>query len=178
MKSKYRLLCEDQNSYFFEGVFLLSIQICFCVSLLWNYQLDLEKGFLNKPDILVQFNIFFSTLLLHFSTIVTIENGYIIMEFIVFHSEEFESPVFMFIYSILAIGTAFLVQLTNMLMLMNESTTQGIIGHFVEFKILLEVQSLYLGSRSNFAVKNSVADGVWITRDNEKIWGKKIKDGE
>tara|TARA_B110001450_G_C17460381_1_gene415945 strand:- start:234 stop:419 length:186 start_codon:yes stop_codon:yes gene_type:complete len=61
---------------------------------------------------------------------------------------------------------------------MNESTTQGIIGHFVEFKILLEVQSLYLGSRSNFAVKNSVADGVWITRDNEKIWGKKKKDGE
>jgi hypothetical protein len=59
------------------------------------------------------------------------------MEFIVFHSEEFENPLSIFFYTFVALFTALFVQLTNMLMLLNENTTEGIIGKFVQFKILL-----------------------------------------
>ena len=53
------------------------------------------------------------------------------MEFVVFHPDEFEAPGYMFVYSFMAISTAFLVQITNMLMLLNEDSTEGIIGKFV-----------------------------------------------
>jgi len=55
---------------------------------------------------------------------------------------------------------------------MNENTTEGIIAHFVKFKILLSVQQYFLKARTNFSVKKAVADGVEITRDMDKIYGK------
>ena len=58
---------------------------------------------------------------------------------------------------------------------MNEYTTEGIIAHFVKFKILLSVQAYFLKARSNFKVKAAVSKGVEITWDMDKINGDGIK---
>ena len=93
------------------------------------------------------------------------------MEFLVFHDEEFDSPSMMFFYSMFTIFTAIYIQLTNVAMILNDKTAEDVIAHFVEFKILLQVQDYYLKVRENLNVKKAAADGLTITRDYGKVFG-------
>jgi hypothetical protein len=62
----------------------------------------------NNPSIMIQINVFFSNMIMHFSVLATIRNGISMCKFVVFHSEEFDNPVEIFIFS-------FLVVFSNML---------------------------------------------------------------
>jgi hypothetical protein len=57
-----------------------------------------------------------------------------------------------------------------LLTLINENTTEGVIAHFVKFKILLSIQSYFLKARANFAVKKASND-IYITKNMGKIKG-------
>ena len=87
----------------------------------------------------MQINIFFTNMILHFSVLATIRNGIIMCKFIVFHSEEFDNPVEVFIFAFGVVFCNILGQFTNAVVLLQQSTVEGIIGKFVTFKILFQI---------------------------------------
>ena len=95
------------------------------------------------------------------------------MEFNVFHAEEFESPGFMYFYSVSIIATQIITVLTLMFSLLEQDTAVAIIHYFVRFKILIKIQDYYLKCRENFSIKGATADGLTITRNHDKIFGSK-----
>jgi hypothetical protein len=108
-KRKYKLVSEQQIQYFYEALFLIFIQIIFCISIISadEENPDAIESF-KKPSIAIQTNIFFSNMILHFSVLATIRNGIYMCKFVVFHPEEFDNPIEMFVF-------AFLVVFSNML---------------------------------------------------------------
>ena len=86
-KKKYKLLIEDQAEYYFESLFLLFVQTFFCIAVIYNIELNII--FKYELDPTLNLCLYFTSLILHFSTIYTIRNGIIMMKFVVYHSDEF-----------------------------------------------------------------------------------------
>jgi len=72
-KKKHNLLLEDQAEYYFESLFLLSIQAIFCMVIQDSIDLDFSKAYVT--DFTLNAVLFFTSLMLHFATIYTIRNG-------------------------------------------------------------------------------------------------------
>jgi len=74
-----------------------------------DYTMHIETGFIGNHKILIQFNVFFSCLILHFSTIPSVRNGIMMMKYVVFHYDEFENPYVLYLFTIFKISTALLI---------------------------------------------------------------------
>ena len=116
-------MSEQQIQYFYEALFLICIQVIFCISIV---SADLYSGTdeiksFEKPSIAIQVNIFFSNMILHFSVLATIRNGINMCKFIVYHSEEFDNPIEMFVFAFMVIFSNILGQFTNALVLLQQT---------------------------------------------------------
>ena len=107
-KKEYKLLNEDQASYFFECMFIMAIQIILftCLEIdYWTETHDPKKqnkgGYIN--DFTLQLVLFFCTFILHAYMLATIRNGITMCKFIVYHSEEFDNPIEMFVFASLVV---------------------------------------------------------------------------
>lgn len=85
---------------------------------------------------MIQVNVFFSNMIMHFSVLATIRNGITMCKFVVYHSEEFDNPVEMFIFAFMVVLSNVLGQVTNAFVLLEQHSVQDIIAKFVTFKIL------------------------------------------
>lgn len=112
---------------------------------------------------------------MHFSVLATIRNGITMCKFVVYHSEEFDNPVEMFIFAFMVVLSNVLGQVTNAFVLLEQHSVQDIIAKFVTFKILFQIQDYYLRARSNFKVKKAVADPLIIIPNAKKIFGNNRK---
>ena len=109
-KQKYKLLTEDQVSYYFESLFIVVIQFLLCISILKKlatptYQYDTELNLC----------MFFTNLVLHYGCIAIIRNGIQMCKFVVFHSEEFSNPIETFMLGLMIIFGNILCEITNAL---------------------------------------------------------------
>lgn len=139
-KKKYKLLLEDQASYFFESLMLMSIQIILCFFILTTSDYS-TISYIN--DWGLNLCMFFTNLCLHFSCILTIRNGLIMCKFVVYHSEEFGSPVAAFMMGLLLMCVNLLCAVTNMLESLKLDSVVKIISKFVAFKLLIQIQDFY-----------------------------------
>jgi hypothetical protein len=98
---------------------LIFIQIIFCISIISadEENPDAIESF-KKPSIAIQTNIFFSNMILHFSVLATIRNGIYMCKFVVFHPDEFDNPIEMFVFAFLVVFSNMLGQFTNALVLL------------------------------------------------------------
>lgn len=81
----------------------------------------------------------------------------------------------MFIFGCLVIFSNVLGQVTNAIILLKQTTVEGIISKFVTFKVLFQIQDYYLRTRGNFKVKAAVGDPLECVPDPIKIFGSKKK---
>ena len=66
------------------------------------------SGSFNNSAITMQINVFLCNLILHFSVLATIRNGLLMCKFVVYHFDEFDNPIPMFIFG-------FMVTFSNIL---------------------------------------------------------------
>ena len=59
--------------------------------------------------------LYLTTMIMHFCTIFTIRNGFIMLKYSLFHSEEFENPRAAFIFGLLVLFVNVLCAVTNLL---------------------------------------------------------------
>ena len=103
-KHKYKLLTEDQISYYFEAVFLCFIQITLCVAITASGELKIINHF-NEVEhpLLLQIAMFFTNSAMHYGSIAIVRNGIQMCKFVVFHYEEFTNPIEVFLLGICVI---------------------------------------------------------------------------
>ena len=109
-KKKYNLVLEDQVSYFFESLLLISMQVILCLGILTSGEVTVVWSYKFMPQV-VQF---FTNLAMHFGCIAIIRNGVQMMRFVIYHSDEFDNPQEVFILGILIILSNMLCEFTNM----------------------------------------------------------------
>jgi hypothetical protein len=103
-------LTEDQAGYFFESMFVISIQFILCIAI-WS-QHTAPIDFQDKFE--VNLAMFFTNLVLHYSSIMTVRNGIQMCKYVVYHGEKFQNPGFAFLLgSMLTIANVF-CSVTNM----------------------------------------------------------------
>lgn len=171
-KKKHNLLVEDQAEYYFEAIFLLTIQATFCIAILQN--MNWSKVTEYERDFLLNLVLFFTSLMLHFASIYTIRNGIQMCRFTVFHSDQLSHPLAAFMLGIFVILVNILCEVTNTLYSLSKSTVSDVIAKFVAFKILIQVQDYYTRQRANFSIKKEVgASPLVIIEDMSKVFGKK-----
>ena len=150
-KKEFKLLTQDQADYFFESFFIISIQFILCIAI-WSQRIDVV--FVKPFE--VNLAMFFTNLVLHFSSIATVRNGIQMCKYVVYHSDQFQNPNAAFFLGVmLAIANMF-CSVTNMYQTLQQSTVVAVIQKFVGFKILIQIQDYYLKSRSNFEIKRVV----------------------
>mmetsp|Transcript_31453 Transcript_31453/g.48113 ORF Transcript_31453/g.48113 Transcript_31453/m.48113 type:complete len:183 (-) Transcript_31453:204-752(-) len=152
VKKKFRLLRRDQSDYYFESLFILAVQLLLCVSII-------VSGGFNFPfvnDYALNLCLFFSCLVLHFSTLSCIRNGINMCKFVVYHPENFENPAGVFFLGFLIVCINILCAATNMMQSLTLTKPQDVIAKFVGFKLLIQVQDYYMRQRANFEVKKAV----------------------
>ena len=117
-KKKYFLSKDDVSEYFFESLFILSVQALLCVLVLIKgaWRKTIESPGLNSFQ--VNLAMFFTNLVLHFSCIATIRNGINMVKFVIYHKNEFDNPVGAFSLGILLVLVNILCACTNMLQAM------------------------------------------------------------
>lgn len=94
-------------------------------------------------------------------------------KFVVFHSEEFQSPVACFTFGVLVFFANIQCEITNAIATLSQKTVSGVISKFVAFKMMIQIQDYYLRQRHNFPVKAAVGDPLVINTNRERIFGAK-----
>ena len=134
-KKKHNLLLENQTEYYFEALFLLFVQSCFCIAVLT--QIEWSDVLTYKRDFAVNLVLFFTTLILHFASVCPIRNGLQMMRYTVFHHDQLTHPVAAFTLGILVISVNCLCEITNTIFLLTQSSVEDVISKFVAFKVLI-----------------------------------------
>lgn len=63
------------------------------------------------------------------------------------------------------------VATTNLFNSFKQTSIEGVIGKFVSFKVLLQIQDYYMRQRSNFRIKKAVqSDPLTVNPDKRKIF--------
>lgn len=174
-KKKYKLLIEDQAEYYFESLFLLFVQTFFCIAVIYN----IEVGTIFKYELDPTLNIclYFTSLILHFSTIYSIRNGIVMMKYVVYHSEEFQRPSAAFLLGLMTLLTNCFCGVTNLIYSLTLNDVNTVIAKFVAFKILVQLQDYYLRQRSSFEIRQAVLQNPLIIKaDQRKVYGSLQKD--
>ena len=169
MKKKYRIMAEEQVSYYFESLFLVTIQVIFCLVVLMGGSIEMK--FTN--DFKINLAQYFTTLVLHYSCIAIIRNGIQMCKFVVYHSEEFENPLAAFSLGLLVIFGNVLCAVTNGLKSLSYTKMDEIVSKFVAFKILIQIADFYNRARHNVPVKDAARSPLNIIVDPRKIYGVK-----
>ena len=170
-KKKFKLLTEDQVSYYFESLMICAIQVILCVSILRSDAI--QPRFVYDTD--VQLCMFFTNLVLHYGCISIIRNGMQMMRFVTFHSEEFSNPVEAFTLGFLVVCSNVLCEVTNCLNSLSQTTIDKVVAQFVGFKILIMIADFYLKSRTNFPIKAAMGEPLIVDANTAKIFGSKKK---
>jgi hypothetical protein len=114
---------------------------------------------------------------LHLSLIATLRNGVLMMKYVVFHSEEFQNPVKAFILGAAVCIVIVVIEAVSLLFQVGQSSPGTIITNFVQFKIMVESQDMWMKSRENFAIKKAVAlKPIEIRTDMKKLFPKEEED--
>jgi hypothetical protein len=111
-QEKYNITKSDREDYFFESMFLCSIQILLCAAIWSNDKFREDIGFCNQIDLNVV--VFFCTLILHFGCVMTIRNGINMCMYVVYHSDDFDDPEIAFILGIVIIIANVSASITNL----------------------------------------------------------------
>lgn len=147
-KKQHRLLNKDLADYFFESLFIIAVQILLCI-LIWIYD---EKEIKYYNNFMLNFCMFFTNLVLHFSCIGTIRNGINMCKFVVYHSDEFNNPIMAYSLGMFLIIGNVICAVTNVAQSLKQTNVINVISKFVAFKLLIQIQDYYLRSRSNFSI--------------------------
>ena len=171
-KKKHNLLLEDQTEYYFESLFLLTVQAIFCIcvlnSIAWETVLDYHS------DFFINLALFFVTLILHFASVCPVRNGIQMCRYTVFHYDQLTHPIAAFMLGIFVIFVNVLCEVTNVMYLLTQNSVSDVISKFVAFKVLIQVNTFYNAQRINFSIKKEIAASpLVIIEDNRKIFGKK-----
>ena len=171
-KKQYQILSEEQAQYFFEALFLLFIQAFFCIAILTSENFSFKKAFTYKDSFALQLCLYFSCMILHFGSIYTIRNGITMIKYVIYHGEDFDHPKSAFLLGVLVILVNILAEMTNILNSLSQTTVTGVLGKFVAFKILIQMQDYYTRSRANFRIKGAVSSKpLVIITDIDRVIG-------
>ena len=110
-KKKYGLKKEDQLSYYFESLFLVTIQIALCAMIWASEEIKFTKV---KNNYSLQLVMFFTTSCLHYSCVYTIRNAIAMCKYAVYHHDEFSDPVPAFILGVLVSISTVMCEVTNL----------------------------------------------------------------
>lgn len=132
-KKKYRLSTDDQVSYYFEALFLLSIQFILCTALLMSG--DITP--LNNTRFDVQVASFFCMCLLHLPCCAIVRNGMAMCKHVAYHPEEYTNPTAIFMFGFLVVVANILCEITNAFALLSKKKVTDVINKFVAFKIMI-----------------------------------------
>lgn len=183
-KKEYKLLNEDQASYFFECMFIMAIQIILftCLEIdYWTETHDPKKqnkgGYIN--DFTLQLVLFFCTFILHAYMLATIRNGIQICKFVLENPSEFANPHAAYFLGMSSILVNIACSILNLqFTLFQDPSTDpkdiitSAISRFVNFKLLMQVQDYYMRQRANFEIKNAVSkDPLVFSTDPPKQIG-------
>ena len=93
-------------------------------------------------------------------------------KFVIFHSEEFKHPGYAFFLGALISMTNIFVEITNILYSLQQKRIEDVIGKFVSFKVLIQIQDYYLRQRANFRIAKGVqTEPLIVCADLTKIFG-------
>ena len=114
-KNKLKLMSSDQASYFFEAFFIISIQLILCTCIIIYG--DLKPKYNNNYAL--NFSMFFTNLVLHFSCLCTVRNGIQMCKYVVYHSDDFTNPIEVFLLALCVVATSIMVETCNALEALN-----------------------------------------------------------
>ena len=115
---------------------------------------------------------FFTTLILHFGSVMTIRNGVNMCMYVTYHSDNFESPSVAFFLGFMTIFANAFASTTNLLMALAQKNVISVITKFVGFKILIQIQDYYLRSRDQFKIKKAVSNDLEVVINKDKVTNK------
>lgn len=115
---------------------------------------------------------FFTCLILHFGSVMTIRNGVNMCMYVTYHSDNFESPSVAFFLGFMTIFANAFASTTNLLMALSQKNVINVITKFVGFKILIQIQDYYLRSRDQFKIKKAVSNDLLVVIDENKVTNK------
>ena len=115
---------------------------------------------------------FFTCLILHFGSVMTIRNGVNMCMYVTYHSDNFESPSVAFFLGVMTIFANAFASTTNLLMALSQKNVINVITKFVGFKILIQIQDYYLRSRDQFKIKKAVSNELLVVFDEDKVRNK------
>jgi hypothetical protein len=110
-KKECNLKVEDQSDYFFECLFVLTVQFSICIAV----YLSGEQKPKFTDDFGINLCIFFSNLALHFSFLCTIRNGLLIIKYSVMNQDDLDTPYGIFIVGVINVVFNIFCAIVNML---------------------------------------------------------------
>ena len=101
------------------------------------------------------------------------------IKFVVFHSEEFKHPIHAFCLGLGIMLANIFVASTNLANSFKQNNIEGVIGKFVSFKVLLQIQDYYMRQRSNFRIKKAVqSEPLMVLVNYKKIFPEEPIESE
>lgn len=153
-QEEYNLNKEQVADYYFESLFIISVQTLLCCLVLYYGKFSSKIIYTNKFEVIL--TTLFTNLVLHFSIIGTIRNGINMTQFVMYHWEEFKNPGMAFMLGILLVMSNMLCEVTNILQSLSQKDVESVISKFVTFKLLIQIQDYYMRQRARFEIKNAV----------------------
>jgi len=112
-QEKFNLPTEDVAEYYFEAIFLLSMQVIFCLVILKGN--DFEEVFEPKDEPSLSWCQLFTALILHFASVFSVRNGIQMCKFVIYNTEKTKHPVSAMCLGILVILVNMFCEATNLI---------------------------------------------------------------
>lgn len=154
---------EELGSYYFESIFILSVQVIVSF-IIFKYGYDgtkYEKYKVfhttdNFDSYYVNLCLIFTNFALHICCLSTTRNGLDMCNYVTYNSKEFRSPFLAFTLGFFTTIITMMVEICNIYNSIRIPSLTKLIGKFVSFKMLVQIQDYYLKGRENFKPKGVI----------------------
>ena len=163
-RTKLRLKTSDQVDVFYRALFMFTIQGSFMVNIVMHEKFDF--GFQN--DVLINFCMLFSVLLLHWSSLSDVRSGIYMMKYAICCPDEFDQPVTAFLLGLVQTSTVIFLQCCNLVKNLQQKSATGVMFKFASFGLIAGIPKMLAGSMETFEASKSVGT-LKLTRSRKRI---------
>lgn len=149
---------------FYRALFMFTMQATFMVNIVIHDKFNF--GFQN--DVLINFCMLFSVLLLHWSTLQDIRSGLYMMKYAICCPDQFDQPVTAFFLGFVQASTVVFLACCNLVKNIQQTTALGIMTKFASFGLVAGIPKMLAGSMETFEASKSVG-ALKLTRSRKKI---------
>lgn len=160
-KEQFRMKSDDQMDLLYRALFMAAIQLTFLYMILVYEDFGAYEY---KDDTLINLCLFFTMLLLHWSSLPEARNGIYMMKHVLCHPDQYTHPFTAFCIGLLHICTCWLCEVLNLVKSLNHKKPKDVISKFVGFATVLAVPKIMISSMEQFEQQKCVKDPLKATK--------------